>query len=65
MELFDNNFVNTTGEKVLVVQKNFNYPNWKMESFPPLNESQLENIKNFKYVGTNESIVYNNIVSPF
>ena len=36
-----------------------------MEIIPPLNNKELENIKNFKYVGSNESIVYNNIVSPF
>ena len=36
-----------------------------MESIPSLNKIQLENIKNFKYIGTNDSIVYNNIVSPF
>lgn len=36
-----------------------------MENIPPLDKRQLENIKNFKYVGSNESIVYNNIVSPF
>ena len=36
-----------------------------MENIPPLDKRQLESIKNFKYVGSNESIVYNNIVSPF
>ena len=36
-----------------------------MERIPSLNKVQLENIKNFKYIGTNESIVYNNLVSPF
>ena len=36
-----------------------------METILPLNDQQLENIKNFKYSATNESIVYNNIVSPF
>ena len=36
-----------------------------MEKIQPLNKNQLENIKNFKYVGSNESIVYNYIVSPF
>jgi ethanolaminephosphotransferase len=36
-----------------------------MENILPLDKRQLENIKNFKYVGSNESIVYNNIVSPF
>ena len=36
-----------------------------MENIPLLNKTQLENIKNFKYVGSNESIVYNNLVSPF
>ena len=36
-----------------------------MENIPPLDKQQLENIKNFKYIGSNESIVYNNIVSPF
>ena len=36
-----------------------------MEKIPSLNKKQLENIKNFKYVGTNESIVYNYLVSPF
>ena len=36
-----------------------------MEYFPPLDKTQLENIKNFKYIGSNDSIVYNNIVSPF
>lgn len=35
-----------------------------MEKIPSLNKNQLENIKNFKYVGSNESIVYNNLVSP-
>ena len=35
-----------------------------MEKIPPLNKNQLENIKNFKYVGTNDSIIYNNLVSP-
>ena len=35
-----------------------------MEKIPPLNKNQLENIKNFKYVGSNESIVYNYLVSP-
>ena len=35
LELFDNNFVNTTGEKVLVVQKNFNYPNYRVEEANP------------------------------
>ena len=30
-----------------------------------LREGIVENIKNFKYVGSNESIVYNNLVSPF
>ena len=36
-----------------------------MEKIPSLNKNQLENIKNFKYVGTNDSIIYNNLVSPF
>ena len=36
-----------------------------MENIPLLNKTQLENIKNFKYVGSNESIVYNYLVSPF
>jgi ethanolaminephosphotransferase len=36
-----------------------------MEKILPLNNQQLENIKNFKYSATNESIVYNYIVSPF
>lgn len=36
-----------------------------METIPPLNKQQLDNIKNFKYIGTNESIVYNYIISPF
>ena len=36
-----------------------------MEKILPLNNQQLENIKNFKYVATNDSIVYNNLVSPF
>ena len=36
-----------------------------MEKIPPLNKNQLENLKNFKYIGTNDSIVYNNLVSPF
>ena len=35
-----------------------------MEKITPLDKRQLENIKNFKYVGTNDSIIYNNIVSP-
>lgn len=35
-----------------------------MERIPSLNKVQLENIKNFKYVGTNDSIIYNNLVSP-
>ena len=36
-----------------------------MEKILPLNNHQLENIKNFKYAATNKSIVYNYIVSPF
>ena len=36
-----------------------------MEKILTLNNQQLENIKNFKYSATNESIVYNYIVSPF
>jgi ethanolaminephosphotransferase len=35
-----------------------------MEKILPLNKNQLENIKNFKYIGSNESIVYNYLVSP-
>ena len=36
-----------------------------MEKIIPLDKRQLENIKKFKYIGTNESIVYNYLVSPF
>jgi ethanolaminephosphotransferase len=36
-----------------------------MEKIIPLDKNQLENIKNFKYIGSNDSIVYNYIVSPF
>lgn len=36
-----------------------------MEKIIPLDKNQLENIKKFKYKGTNDSLVYNNIVSPF
>ena len=36
-----------------------------MEKIIPLDKRQLENIKKFKYIGSNDSIVYNYIVSPF
>ena len=35
LELFDNNYVNTTGEKVLVVLKDFKYPNYRLEEANP------------------------------